>query len=180
MLRDVIFAIGIAGALAVQGVFDVSPPGISSGINARVGDAQEWTLALHPPEEDKNLASSMIDSIMKVENQNERAMQSDYLAEKQKILNAEIARVHTLVAGARKASFLKQSHFGDLRRVADYQINLHEPEETASDIRAELKAIAKVENSKQSASAADYTSDKQRLLNAAIAKVRQIVASSAK
>ena len=178
MFRYFIFSIGAAGALASRASFDVLPPGIASGINARVGDTQEWTLALHPPEEDRRLVGSMIDSIMKIENANERAMQSDYIAEKQKILNAEIGRVRALVAGAKKSSFLESSNYGDLRRVADYQINLHEPEESASDIQSELKAIAKVENAKASASAADYTADKQRLLNAALKKVRQIVGAA--
>ena len=178
MLRGLIFSIGAIGAVASRASFDVLPPGVSSGINARLGDTQEWTLALHPPEEDRKLVGSMIDSIMKIENENERAMQGDYIAEKQKILNAEISRVRALVANSKKASFLGSSNYGDLRRVADYQINLHEPGESASDIQAEIKAITKVENAKASASAADYIADKQRLLNAALKKVRQIVGAA--
>merc|ERR1719253_112998 len=114
------------------------------------------------------MTSDAIDSVLKIEEGMERAHESDFVGEKQKLLNAELAKVHQMVAS-------RKSFLGGLRRTADYSITMHAPEETASDVRSALKAIRRVEAAKQSSAMADYVADKQRLLNAEIAKIHSLV-----
>jgi hypothetical protein len=139
---------------------------VSTGLHAAAVGGDEWQLNMHPPEEDSKMVSDAIDSTLKIEETIEKAHESDFLAEKQKLLNAELAKVHQMAGH----SFLQ----GPIRRTADYSVVLNAPEETATDVRSALRALRTVEANKERSAMADYVADKQRLLAAEISKIHHI------
>ena len=142
------------------------PPGVASGLYAAGPGNDDYELVFHPPQEDTKMVNDAIDSVLKIEETADAARSADYLAEKQRLLNAEIAKVHSLIGN----SFL-----GSVRRTADWAINMHAPEESASDVHANLAAIRRTEASKAASANAEYTANKRRLIAAEIAKIHHIV-----
>merc|ERR1719420_1620569 len=119
MMRFSLLIVSLGGVMGAR----LLPPGVASSIQGELGRAQDLELDLHAPEEDKQLVSENLDSLLKIENQAERAAESDLIAQQQNLLNAETAKIHTIVGS--KSSFASVD-FGDMRRTADFQINMHE------------------------------------------------------
>ena len=85
------------------------PPGVASSIQGELGRARDLELDLHSPEEDKQLVSENLDSLLKIENQAESAAESDLVAQQQSLLNAEIAKIHAIVGSSKLSSQCKSS-----------------------------------------------------------------------
>merc|ERR1712183_47441 len=104
------------------------------------------------------------------------ANESDLLAAKQRLLQAEVAWIHSL----KGSSFLQgpqipSKAFGDTIEGSDYSIRLHAPEETGADIGAGIAALSKAEDAKSASAAAQYNADKKMLIDAEIRKIGKIV-----
>ena len=131
-----------------------------------------------PPEASKIGANTLIDSEFKSELAREHAQESSTIARKQRLLAAEIAKVHDIVA-SRRASFLSGpldgAALGGLVRGADYTLNVHPPAETASEIAGGMNSLLKVENARAAAANASDLSEKQALLKAELRAIRSIV-----
>lgn len=148
------------------------PPGIATGFENYRLKQRDVTIALYPPEEDENIVKQNVDNLLKVELLHGKAIDSDIIAEKQRLLNAEIAKVHDLVRYSR-SSFLRDYP------ESDYQLNVHPPESNSAEIDAALKALLKVENVKSAVENADYQADKKALLLAELRAARAIGAGNA-
>lgn len=61
---------------------------------------------------------------------------------------------------------------------SEYTVNVHAPEENASEIDSAIAALLKVENRKAAAANADFAADKERLLAAEKAALRKIYSAS--
>ena len=154
---------------------EMLPPGIASGAQARVSDETPYTLNLSPPADSAGETNGLMSSLFKIENMREAAIEGSSIAEKQRLLNAEISRVHALVAGSRHKSFLQ---YAGMVRKADYEIDLHEPAESRGDIQAAANSVLKAESSAmQTVSSADAALKKD-LLTAEMGKIRRIVAGA--
>lgn len=96
-------------AAAVHGekIPGILPPGVATGLDAAMRAQSPLTLAMHAPEEDSHVVNSQIDSLLKIENLASKAAEAAQVADKQRLLNAEIAKIHQIVAGSRR-SFLAQ------------------------------------------------------------------------
>ena len=110
------------GALAekAQGI-SILPPGIATGLAAKARSLQPVTLAMHPPEEDAHAVNTAIDGFLKVEQLRSKSAEAAEVAQKQRLLNAEIAKIHSIVGGA---SFLR-GPMGDIVPSSDYTVNVH-------------------------------------------------------
>ena len=63
-------------------------------------EASDYELNLHPPEEDTQDVLDSLDSVMALEEVKRKAEEDDFVAAKQKMLNAEKGRIHSIVASA--------------------------------------------------------------------------------
>ena len=162
------------------------PPGIAGAIQGARLSHEDLTLALHPPQEDEKNVNDALDSLLKIEQLAGKAAESDYIAQKQRLLNAEISKIHDIVSGSAKGSFLSVAArpfdsagiFGDILADSDYEIRMHPPEQTAAEVTSALQSLLKVENSKLASATADFVADKKRLLNAEVSKIRSLVAGA--
>ncbi len=103
LLAVAAYSQGVA-AEKVQGI-SILPPGIATGLAAKARSLQPVTLAMSPPEEDSHAVNTAIDGFLKVEQLRSKAAETAEVAQKQRLLNAEIAKIHSIVGGS---SFLKQ------------------------------------------------------------------------
>lgn len=94
----------------------------------------------------------------------EKASDADYYAARQRLLNAEMAKIHEMVG---KSSFVQSMARG-------YQINMHQPSENASEINSKMGSLAKYEAGKSSSANADFIAQKRDLLSAAMNAVRHM------
>ena len=146
---------------------EILPPGIATGIVAKASDRQPYTLNLMAPEEGNT--NTMVDSIYKIERSNEKSIEALSIANKQRLLNAEISKVRNIVRNARK-SFLRKS--------ADYEIDLHPPTESKSQIDADVNTILKTIAARSASEGAADAALKAQLLAAEIGKIRAITAGA--
>jgi hypothetical protein len=177
MVRAVVSLISVA---VVAADLPFLPPGVQSGIEGKRASLSDVTLVLHPPEEDIADAKSSVDALLEVEKLGQRAVTADYLAAKQGLLNAEIAKIHEMVAG-RRASFLQKAEadlFGDLVSSSDYEVTLHAPEESAAEMKAGISNLLKVEAEKQASTAKQFADDRAALIAAAVSKIHSTVAAN--
>ena len=63
-------------------------------------EASDYELNLHPPEEDTQDVLDSLDSVMALEEVKRKAEEDDFVAAKQKMLNAEKGRIQSIVASA--------------------------------------------------------------------------------
>jgi hypothetical protein len=152
----------------------ILPPGVASGVAASSDDSTPYTLNLHPPEADAAEMNQRMNSLAKIEDTKEQEMEMKFATERQSMIDDEVQMVHELVASHRRSSFLQSMY-----RPADYEVVLHAPSESASDVTASTNAILKVEGAKASKAAASDAALKNALLSAEIAKIAAIVAGSA-
>ena len=174
-MRTFLLASLVAGASASQLLPDpleMLPPGVAGGVAAAVRDETPYTLNLMPPTESSVEQNGLIDSYMAIESGHERAMEASAVAAKQRLLNAEIAKVHSIVAG--RHSFLR-SVYSTLAPKADHTFVLHAPAEDKAAIDAAANSILKVEAAKAASAAKADAELKQQLLNREISKIGDIV-----
>ena len=131
MSRVVFLVLACLGAVADK-AFPFLPPGVQSGIQSAKDDADAVTLVMHPPQEDALDAKNSVDAVLAGEKLYQRAVASDFVAAKQRALNAEIAKIHQMIQGRR--SFLKADDV--------YEVNLHVPEQTAAEMSAGIRDLA--------------------------------------
>ena len=179
MIRAVLFTSLVAGATASQLLPDpleMLPPGVAGGVAAAVRDETPYTLNLMPPSESSVEQNGLIDSYMAIESGHERAMEASAVAAKQRLLNAEIAKVHSIVAGHNsRSAFLQRSVYSTLAPKADHTFVLHPPAEDKAAIDAAANSILKVEAAKAASAAKADAELKQQLLNREISKIGDIV-----
>ena len=168
------FAALAVGANAEK--FAFLPSGVATGLNAAVRAESPLTLAMNPPEEDSHMVNSQIDALLKIENLASKAAETAQIADKQRLLNAEISKIHQIVGASRRSFLQKRGIFGDIIPAGEYTVNVHAPEENAAEIEASINALLKVENRKAAAANADFAADKQRLLDAEKGALRKILA----
>ena len=77
--------------LAVKSKF--APPGIAAALYGKTVAAAGYQLSLHPPEEDTQDVLEQLDSATALEQVKRKAEEDDYVAAKQKMLNAEKGRI---------------------------------------------------------------------------------------
>ena len=167
-----LFVCSCATLVAAVDPLELLPPGVSSGLAAKLSDEQPYTLNLMPPEEATSTLNAQVDSLFKIEKAHERGMEQLSVAQKQRILNAEIAKVKDIVAHAAHKSFLRKV------MSVDHEIDLHPPVESAADIQASVNEILKSVTGRAQSEAAYDNVMKQQLLAAEIGKIKQIVASA--
>merc|ERR1712224_667738 len=120
------------------------------------------------PEQSSQEVAANVDDSLPAERGFQAGIDEDSIAAKQRLLNAEIHKVHALVGG-RRSSFLE-----GLVRKADYEVNLHEPAESSADIDAAVNNILKTETGKMGSSSKTFSADKARLLQQELAKISSI------
>ena len=169
MLRLAVLLVGVADA-QIADPLEIIPPGVAGGIVAKARDSTPWTVNLMPPSESAAETAGLIDSFMAIEKGAEKSLEESALAGKQRLLNAEIAKVHSIVAGARHHSFLAPH--------ADHQFVLHPPTEDKASIDAAVASILKVESGRSSAAAANDAALKQAMLSAEVGKIGRIVSGA--
>lgn len=76
------------------------PPGITAALYGKLVAASDYQLNLHPPEEDTQDVLEQLDSATALEQVKRKAEEDDYVAAKQKMLNAEKGRIQSIVAAA--------------------------------------------------------------------------------
>ena len=180
MLAPLVFVallVGVSAGAPKIDPMEMIPPGIASGLVARIQEEQPYTLNLMPPEEAAPESAALADTVMEVEKIREHGIEAAAVAEKQRLLNAEISKIHAIVAAARHHSFLR-SFYSSMVPKADYIVVLHAPSESKADIDAATNALLKVEAAKLQAGAASDAAAKRRLLAAELAKIKSIVAGS--
>jgi hypothetical protein len=69
------------------------PPGITAALYGKLVAASDYQLNLHPPEEDTQDVLEQLDSATALEQVKRKAEEDDYVAAKQKMLNAEKGRI---------------------------------------------------------------------------------------
>ena len=172
-----IFVSGVLAAIPKIDPLEMLPPGIASGLAAKIQEEQPYTLNLMPPEESAPESAAAADALMEVEKIREHGIEGAAVAEKQRLLNAEISKIHAIVAAARHHSFLR-SFYSSMAPTPDYTVVLHAPSESKADIDAATNALLKVEAAKLQSGASADAAAKRRLLAAELAKIRSIVAGS--
>ena len=73
---------------------------------------------------------------------------------------------------------LTSALYGDIAGHSDFELNLHPPEETTQDIQESLDALMKSEDISRKASEADSISEKERMIEAEKAAIKEIVSSA--
>merc|ERR1719230_629499 len=107
MLRSLALAIcAVASGVSATTAIPFLPPGVGSALQGARLRHEDLTLALHPPEEDQKVVNDSLDSLLKIEQLVGKASERDFIAQKQRLLNAEVGQIHAMVAGAGKTSFL--------------------------------------------------------------------------
>ena len=185
MAVKILLAVFATGVSADQGLL---PPGIINFASQKLAGLQDYELDLHPPEDDARIVADQLNSLRTIESAADKQAEADMLASKQRLLNAEIASIRSIVASNvhRSASFLQRndgmfspaSLFGSMVGHSNFEINLHPHEEISSDIKAHADAILKAEDSRQSSEIAAFTADKKRVLQAGLGEMRRIVADA--
>jgi len=190
-MSRLVFALLVAGVSANQGIipsYRPLPPGIATFVSSTLGNLQDYELDLHPPEEDRRIAADQLNALKAIEVQADKAAEADIIASKQRLLNAEIASIRSIVAAnvQRPAGFLQRlddmispaSLFGTMVGHSDFQLNIHPHEELQGDIKSHADAILKVEDAKQATASAAFVADKKRILQAGLGEMRRIVADA--
>jgi hypothetical protein len=83
------------------------PPGIKQWLGSESTAAQDYTITLHPPEEDATTAANELNDLAHVAGMGATAQTAQFTGAKQHLLNQEIATIRSLVAAKARHSFLK-------------------------------------------------------------------------
>jgi len=183
MMSKLLLVAVVAGASA-----RVLPPGIANFASSTLTGLQDYELDLHPPQDDARVVADQLNALRTIESAADKQAESDLLASKQRLLNAEIASIRSIVAAnVHRSSFLQRtdgmfspaSLYGSMVGHSDFQLSLHPHEEIASDIKSQTDAILRAEDSRQASESAAFVADKKRILQAGLGELRRIVADAA-
>ena len=97
-----------------QGFFFL-PPGVATGLAAKKLESEPVTLAMHPPEEDAHSVNTGIDALLKVSQLESKHAETAEVSAKQRLLNAEIAKIHS-IAGKKPRFWRLSCHIKSISR----------------------------------------------------------------
>ncbi|CAD7975903.1 unnamed protein product [Amoebophrya sp. A25] len=159
---------------AIPDPLSILPPGVAGGIAAAVSDETPYVLNLMPPTEDGAAMNGLIDSFAGIEKSHEQAIEAEAVADKQRLLAAELQKVRSIVA-AKHSAFLMTP----LAPKADHAFVLHAPSESASDISGAVNSIMIVETAIAQQADSGAAAMKKALLAHEIAAIGSIVRGAA-
>merc|ERR1711862_741222 len=74
------------------------PPGIKAGLYGDIVGHSDFQLNLRPPEENKHDTEKALDAIMKLEEDELRAMEDEFVLAKQRMLNTEKMKISDIIS----------------------------------------------------------------------------------